>query len=224
MDTGPAVTAKLEVIQPAEPVPYREAHAMQLARRDAVARGEAGPALFLLEHPAVFTMGRNAHVHHLLRSREELAKQGIDVVETDRGGDVTYHGPGQLVAYPIIHLEHWNPSVPAYLRSLEQVLIDLIGDYGLVAERNPPYTGVWVDGAKVAAIGVAIHRWVTFHGIALNVAPNMEHWRLIVPCGIPDKPVTSLQNLLPRTPPMSEIESRFVEHFCRIFEVDRASS
>ena len=222
MDAGPALTTKLEIIQPARPVPYREAYAQQLARRDAVARGEAGPALFLLEHPPVFTLGRNAQDHHLLRSREELARMGIDVVETDRGGDVTYHGPGQLVVYPVINLEHWRPSVPAYLRNLEQVLIDLLADYELLAERNPPYTGVWVGGAKVAAIGIAIHRWVTYHGIALNVAPDMAHWQFIVPCGIPDKPVTSLRALLPTTPPMDEIKSRFVDHFRRVFDLDRA--
>lgn len=223
MDTGPALIAKLEIIQPAESVPYREAHAMQLARRDAIARGEAGPALFLLEHPPVFTMGRNAHDHHLLRSPDELARMGIEVVEADRGGDVTYHGPGQLVAYPIINLEHWRPSVPAYLRNLEQVLIDLLAGYGLHAKRNPPYTGVWVDGAKVAAIGIAVHRWVAFHGIALNVAPNMAHWQLIIPCGIPDKPVTSLREHLPNSPLMGEVKSRFAEHFLRVFELERVT-
>jgi lipoyl(octanoyl) transferase len=139
-------------------------------------------------------------------------------VPVDRGGDVTYHGPGQLVAYPILDLKHWNPSVGWYLRALEQVVIDLVGEYGLVGERLEGFTGVWVGGAKVAAIGVGVHQWVTLHGLALNVNPDMRHWACIIPCGIADKPVISLAELLGSAPPMPEVMDRFEGHFRRVFE------
>ena len=160
---------------------------------------------------------RNADESNLLQNRGQLAKMGIEVCEVDRGGDVTYHGPGQLVAYPILDLRHWKKSVSWYLRELEQVLIDLLGAYGIEGGRVEGLTGVWVDGAKVAAIGVGVHRWVTYHGIALNVDPNMDHWGLIVPCGIPDKPVTSLRQLLGQAPKFSQVVDECERHFCARF-------
>ncbi len=186
-------------------VPYREALARQIERRDQVARGELPETVFLLEHAPVFTLGRNAREHHLLRSRDQLEAMGIDVVEVDRGGDVTYHGPGQLVVYPIIDLTRRNPSVNWYLRALEQSIIDTLDGFGLCAERLEGYTGVWANGGKIAAIGVGIHRWISYHGLAINVDPNMEHWSLIVPCGIPDKPVTSLRALLGEAPSIGAV-------------------
>jgi len=207
----------IEVIRYPHHLAYCEAHEYQLQRRDAVEAGRLGNALMLLEHPPVFTLGRKAHREHILQSDEQLHKLGIAVVDVDRGGDVTYHGPGQLVAYPILDLSHWKQSIGWYLRSLEQVLINTLSRYGLEGRRVEGYTGVWVNGAKVAAIGVGLHNWVTYHGIALNVDPNMEHWTLIVPCGIPDKPVTSLKALLGEAPPISEVSRVFEMAFLQYF-------
>ena len=199
----------LETIRFTEPVPYAEAYAKQIDRRNAIEEGTAGNALFMLEHARTFTMGRSAHEEHLLHSREELAERDIEVCDVDRGGDVTYHGPGQLVAYPILDLQHWEKSVQWYLRTLEDVIIDTLAHYGLKGERIPKLTGVWVKGAKVAAIGIGIHKWVTYHGIALNLNPQMEDYKLIVPCGIANKPVTSLHALLDEPPTMAELMDVF---------------
>lgn len=197
---------------------YRGMHARQLALRDAVSRSESPDTVLLLEHTPVITLGRKADLSHVVSAPKQLADMGIDTVPVDRGGDVTYHGPGQLVAYPILDLKHWNPSVGWYLRALEQVVIDLVGEYGLVGERLEGFTGVWVGGAKVAAIGVGVHQWVTLHGLALNVNPDMRHWACIIPCGIADKPVISLAELLGSAPPMPEVMDRFEGHFRRVFE------
>lgn len=189
-----------------------------------VARGERTNALMLLEHAPVFTLGRNAHEEHLLAGRDRLAALGIDLQHVDRGGDITYHGPGQLVAYPILNLRAWHCSVNWYLRALEDVLIETIAAFGLRGERNRGFTGVWVDGAKIAAVGIGIRDWITYHGISLNVSPNMEHWRLIVPCGIPDKPVTSLNALLcTDSPAMETVASEFEKQFLKAFQSSAAS-
>ena len=198
--------------------PYEEAMRFQRERRIAVEEGRLDNALFLLEHAPVITLGRNHHPENLLRTPEELCALGIDVCETDRGGDVTYHGPGQLVAYPVLNLNFWNPSIRGYLRALEEVLIRQLASYDLRGERVEGYTGVWVGGEKVAAIGIGIHNWVTSHGIALNVDPDMSHFELIVPCGIADKPVTSLKALLGHPPPMQQVMNDFERSFRAYFE------
>lgn len=208
-----ATLRTIETLRFAAPLPYEEGYAAQIARRDSLEAGAGPNTLMLLEHTPTFTLGRNAHENHLLRNRDRLAEMGIEVCEVDRGGDVTYHGPGQLVAYPILDLGHWKKSLSWYLRELEQVLIDLLADYGIEGERVEGYTGVWAGGAKIAAIGVGVHRWVTYHGIALNVDPDMEHWGLIVPCGIPDKPVTSLKCLLGEAPEFSHVVDEYEGHF-----------
>lgn len=207
----------IEVVRIELPVPYREGYEAQIARRNLVETGKAGEALYLLEHTPVFTLGRKADEAHLLKSRDALANMGIDVLEADRGGDVTYHGPGQLVAYPILDLRRRRQSIPWYLRKLEEVIIGFLAEYGLEGGRIEGYTGVWVEGAKVAAIGIGIHNWVTFHGVAINIDPDMSHFQLIVPCGIPDKPVTSLKLLLGEAPPMTSVFERFERHFVDAF-------
>lgn len=207
----------IETIRFDRPVPYGEAYAAQVERRRAVEADRKCNALFILEHPAVYTLGRGAHEENVLLDTGELAEMGIEVQEVDRGGDVTYHGPGQLVAYPILNLGQWEKSIAWYLRSLEEVLIAVLADYGLQGERLPGFTGVWVGSAKVAAIGVGLRNWVTFHGIALNVDTDMTHWKHIVPCGIPDKPVSSLERLLPEPPPMQEVMDRFEARFRDVF-------
>jgi lipoate-protein ligase B len=198
-------------------VPYREALEMQRKRRLAVEKGRGPNALLVLEHPPVITLGRGAREENLLGTRQDLDGLGIEVCETDRGGDVAYHGPGQLVAYPILDLSLWNPSIRWYLRSLETVLIRQLNLYGLKGERKEGFTGVWVGEAKVAAIGIAVHNWVTYHGVALNVNPDMAHFKLIVPCGIADKPVTSLEQLLGYAPGMDTVMNDFERTFMDYF-------
>jgi len=198
-------------------VSYEDALRLQCERRAAVGAGKAPNALFLLEHTPIVTLGRSAHESNLLLSREELIRRGIAVHASDRGGDVTYHGPGQLVAYPILNLLLWNLSIRQYLRALEEVLIRQLTRYGLDAGRVEGMTGVWVRGAKVAAIGIGVHTAVAFHGIALNINPNMEHFRYIIPCGIGDKPVTSLATLLPTAPSMTQAMDDFIAAFTEVF-------
>lgn len=208
---------QLEVICISQLVEYSAMMDRLRARQRAV-EGRAAPnTLFLLEHTPVITFGRNGRREHILADAEGLAAEGIAVIETDRGGDVTYHGPGQLIAYPVLDLSQWRCSVGWYLRTLEEVLIRLLTEYGLQGERLPGYPGVWISGAKVAAIGISIHRWVTSHGIAFNVRPNLDHFRLIIPCGIGDKPVTSLERLLGRAPAMAEVMNRFEGRFREVF-------
>ncbi len=197
---------------------YEEALRLQRERRIAVEEGRLGNALFLLEHAPVITLGRNHHPENLLRTPEQFRALGIDVCETDRGGDVTYHGPGQVVAYPVLNLNSWNPSIRGYLRTLEEVLIRQLASYDLRGERVEGYTGVWVSGGKVAAIGIGIHNWITSHGIALNVDPDMSHFELIVPCGIADKAVTSLKALLGHAPPIEHVMDDFERSFRAHFE------
>ena len=205
-------------------VRYEEALRVQHERRLAVEEGRSGNALFLLEHAPVITLGRSHHPENVLKTPDELRGLGIDLCEIDRGGDVTYHGPGQLIAYPILNLNLWRPAIRPYLRALEEVLIKQLALYGLDAGRNEGYTGVWVGGAKVAAIGIGVHNWVTTHGIALNVDPDMSNFKLIVPCGIADKPVTSLKALLGYAAPMQQVMDDFERVFKAYFETWQEST
>jgi len=199
--------------------PYGVVLEMQRARQRAVAANTLPNALFLVEHRPTITLGRNTDPRHLLHSPEAYAAQGIDVEVVERGGDVTYHGPGQLVAYPILNLHDWRCSVGWYLRTLEETIIQVLDTYGLKGERIEGLTGVWVDGAKVAAVGIGLHHWVSIHGIALNITPDLGHFSLIVPCGIADKPVTSMAALLPHAPPLPEVQDRFLAAFKASFEI-----
>ncbi|HEX3682869.1 MAG TPA: lipoyl(octanoyl) transferase LipB [Bryobacteraceae bacterium] len=175
---------------------YGEALRIQQQRVEERKRGEGTDALLFVEHPHVVTMGRNGKQQHVLASEDILARTGIEFYETDRGGDVTYHGPGQIVGYPILDLREWRRDVRAYFRGVEQCLIDALGQFGLAAERIPEagYEGVWVGGAKIAAIGIHISRWVTSHGFALNMDTDLSYFKYIVPCGLA-KPVCSLRGL-----------------------------
>jgi lipoyl(octanoyl) transferase len=173
--------------------------------------------LLFAEHPHVITMGRGAKERHLLASRPQLERAGVALWETNRGGDITYHGPGQLVGYPIFDLKDWKRDVVAYLRALEQVLIDAAGEFGIPAERLPGCTGVWVRGAKLAALGVHVSRWVTSHGFALNVTTDLRRFEYIVPCGL-TKPVTSMECLLGEAPPREAVLDAVTRHFGRVFD------
>jgi lipoyl(octanoyl) transferase len=188
-------------------------------------RGEIGDQLLLLEHPDVITLGvktRNDR-SHVLASDDELLRQGVGLFETGRGGDVTYHGPGQLVGYPIIDLKPDRCDVHRYVRDLEDVLIRAVADFGIAAGRVQGLTGIWVGPAgnetKVGAIGVRISRWVTSHGFALNVNTDLSRFGLIVPCGITDRGVSSIQELLGRPLAMAEVEDAVVRAFQAVFFV-----
>ena len=174
--------------------------------------------LLLLEHEHVVTLGRNGRMENLLASEEVMERAGISFYPTDRGGDVTYHGPGQLVGYPILDLRDWKRDVGAYVRGVEQVIIDMLADFGIVGGRIPKLTGVWVNGRKIAAIGVHISRWVTSHGFALNVSTDLSYFQYIVPCGL-TKPVTSMAQLGVRAS-VQEAGEVLAGHFGRIFDCE----
>lgn len=196
---------------------YRDCWALQKEIFDGRVAGTVPDTLILTEHEHVYTLGRNAHAGHLLADADALAARGIDVVDVDRGGDITYHGPGQLVAYPIIDLEQHGRDVERYLRTLEEVVIRLLARLDVTATRLPGYTGVWVAGEKVCAIGIKASRWVTMHDLALNVATDLSYFTGIIPCGIFERGVTSLREIAGVDRPMATIEEMFVEEFCSAF-------
>jgi lipoyl(octanoyl) transferase len=197
---------------------YGDALAIQQSLASDRKQGLVPDHLLLLEHPHVITMGRNGHNENLLASGDVMERAGIDYFPTNRGGDVTYHGPGQLVGYPILDLREWKRDVGAYVRALEQTIIDTLADYGIEAGRIPKLTGVWVDGRKIAAIGVHLSRWVTSHGFALNVSTDLSYFQYIVPCGL-TRPVTSLEALGVRAS-WEEVGRRLAPHFARNFECE----
>jgi lipoate-protein ligase B len=174
--------------------------------------------LVLTEHKHVYTIGKSGTDIHLLESRNELQQQGVEVFHIDRGGDITYHGPGQLVAYPILDLQNYYLDVHRYLRDLEEAIIISLGEYGIVGERDPQYTGVWIGGNKLAAIGVKVSRWITMHGTAINVSSDLSYFGRIVPCGISGRGVTSVERVLSRPVEVNEFSQRFVKSFARVFE------
>jgi lipoyl(octanoyl) transferase len=200
-------------------VPYADALALQRSLVEERRAGAIGDQLLFVEHPHVLTLGvrGDGGRGHILATPDVLAARGVDVHETGRGGDVTYHGPGQIVGYPIVDLNPDRRDVHRYVRDLEEVLIRTAADYGIRAERVAGLTGVWVGREKLAAIGVRIARWITSHGFALNVTTDMEYFNLIVPCGIADRGVTSLSRLLGRDVPRSDVENRIAAHFQQIF-------
>jgi lipoyl(octanoyl) transferase len=212
-------------------VEYSTALELQQTLVRLVKEGRISHTLLLLEHPPVITLGRNAGEKNIVASREFLAANGIELHETDRGGDVTFHGPGQLVGYPIFDLRAFEPRIGAvdFVRKLEEVLIRTCGDLGVVTERIPGLTGVWTQNdppGKIAALGVHISRAVTSHGFALNVNTNLDYFKLIVPCGISDKPVTSLEREMAQSglsrgrkvPGLEDLAQQVARNFGRVFE------
>ena len=200
-------------------VSYADGLALQQALVEDRKAGRIPDQLLLLEHPPVITLGvKNRHDRtHIVASAETLAEQGVSVFETGRGGDVTYHGPGQLVGYPVVDLKPDRCDVHRYVRDLEQVLIQASAAFGVTAGRVPGLTGAWVGNDKLAAIGVRISRWVTSHGFALNVNTNLSHFDLIVPCGIADRGVTSLERLLGHPIQLDRVEVAVMEAFLAVF-------
>ncbi len=199
-------------------LPYGEALALQAELVERRKLGAIPDQLLLVEHPHVITMGRNGRHEHLLARPEMLERAGIEFFETDRGGDVTYHGPGQVVGYPILDLRDWKRDVVAYIRGLEQVLIDALAEFGLAAGRLAGATGVWIEDRKIAAIGVHISRWITSHGFALNVETDLDYFRYIVPCGL-SRPVTSMAAEGVRAG-RAELIAAIARSFANVFECE----
>ena len=200
-------------------VPYQDALALQRALVEERRAGRVDDLLLLVEHPRVLTLGvrGDGGRSHVRVTPDALESEGLDIFETGRGGDITYHGPGQLVGYPILDLHPDRLDVHRYVRDLEEVLIRVAADYGILGGRVQGLTGVWVGNEKLAAIGVRISRWITSHGFALNVSTNLKDFDLIVPCGIADHGVTSLERLGCHAP-LSDVEERVVARFADVFE------
>lgn len=203
---------------------YQPVEALQHELVDWRQRGLIEDVLLLLEHEPVITLGRRADPRHILASADELQRQGIVVCQTERGGDVTYHGPGQLVAYPILNLPSLGLGASDYMHRLEDVAAATVADYGLNTQRRPGIIGVWVGNNKIAALGVRIKGGVCFHGLALNVDPVMAHWSTITACGITDGGVTSLATELGYTPLMAQVRQRFMHHFAEAFGIQMVES
>ena len=199
---------------------YKEAWDLQRLIFNQVVSGESLDTFVLLEHPNTYTLGKIADKKNLIGSSKYLGENNISVYEIDRGGDITYHGPGQIVGYPIINLENWKKDTHKYLRALEEVIILTCKNYGLDAIRNPKYTGVWIGDKKIAAIGIKISKWVTMHGFAFNVNTDLSLYNGIVPCGIKDKEVTSLQKGLNREINISEVKVALLENFKLVFNYE----
>ena len=179
--------------------------------------GKIDDVFILLEHSHVYTLGKVANRDHLLVSPQKLTEEKIDLFEIDRGGDITYHGPGQIVGYPIIKLDDLYQDIHRYLRELEEVIIQTLKSYGVRGERHPKFTGVWVGNEKIAAIGIKVSRWVTMHGFAFNINTDLNYFGKIIPCGISDKGVTSLEKILGQKQSIEEVKKNLLDNFMKIF-------
>lgn len=196
---------------------YALAWEMQRKLWQARGAGRLADVLLLVEHPPTYTIGRAGGDHHLLASEQELKARGAQLFHIDRGGDVTYHGPGQLVGYPIMNLDHLYKDVHRYLRDLEEAIILTLKSYGLKGHRINGLTGVWVENRKLASIGIKVSRWVTMHGFALNVATDMSYFSQIIPCGIWGREMASIENLLNTPPSLWQVAEHFIIYFGQVF-------
>ena len=195
---------------------YNDAWELQKRLQSQRISGQIDDQLLLVEHFPVYTLGKNTPREHLLTKESD----NISIIQTDRGGDITFHGPGQLVGYPILDLNQYKRSISWYMRELEQLIIDVLKEYDINAGRKKGLTGVWVKGKKIAALGVRISKWVTMHGFSLNINPDLKYYQGIIPCGITEYGVTSMADLLnDDVPNMSEIKDTLVKHFIAIFSV-----
>ncbi|HPG11739.1 MAG TPA: lipoyl(octanoyl) transferase LipB [Chitinophagaceae bacterium] len=207
---------------------YQETLLQQNVKRKSGNKDETKTEHFLLfvEHPPVYTLGKNGNIENVLMREDELRQNGIDFFNTNRGGDITYHGPGQIVGYPILDLEHFFTDIGRYLRNIEEVIILTLKDYGLTGQRSKGETGVWLDTdipgreRKICAIGVRCSRWVTMHGFALNVNTDLSYFNHIIPCGIQNKQVTSLEKELGHKLDIGEVKEKVKKHFMEVFEAE----
>ncbi len=198
-------------------IDYKEAWDLQLKFHEKRRLGKISDILFLCQHPNTYTLGKVAEKQNLLYNKSELEKNNISVFEIDRGGDITYHGPGQIVGYAIINLEEWKKDTHLYLRALEEVVIKTCEDYGISSGRNKDYTGVWIDNRKICAIGIKVSRWVTMHGFAFNVNTNLDFFNGIIPCGIQGKEVTSLNKEVHQEVDILHTQSKLEANFLEVF-------
>lgn len=198
-------------------IDYKEAWDLQKEIFNQKVTEKTEDVLLLLEHPNTYTLGKTADKLNLRGSKDYLNSNKISVYEIDRGGDITYHGPGQIVGYPIIDLNNWFRDTHKYLRALEEIIIKTCSEYGLVCERKPKYTGVWLNDKKIAAIGIKVSRWITMHGFAFNVNTDLNLFSGIIPCGIQDKTVTSLKNELKREIHIHEVKEKLMRNFSDVF-------
>ncbi|HKJ81203.1 MAG TPA: lipoyl(octanoyl) transferase LipB [Ignavibacteriaceae bacterium] len=205
-------------------IDYKEAWDLQKEVLTLRSDGKVNDVLFLLEHPHTYTLGKVADKRNLISSKEYLEKNKISVYDIDRGGDITYHGPGQIVGYPIIDLKSWVMDTHKYLRALEEVIIETCAEYGVKGTRNPKYTGVWIEDRKIAAIGIKVSRWITMHGFAFNINTDLDLFNGIIPCGISDKEVTSLGKEINKDISISEVKEKLVNNFKSIFEYKELSA
>lgn len=198
-------------------IDYKHAWDLQKEIFDLRLGNKINDTFFLLEHPHTYTLGKVTEKENLVSSDAQLRKLGVAVYEIDRGGDITYHGPGQIVGYPIIKLSDWKEDTHQYLRGLEEMIIQTCEEYGLKTERNPKYTGVWINDRKIAAIGIKVSRWITMHGFAFNINTDLSYFSGIIPCGIKDKDVTSLQRELGRKIEIAEVKKKLIKNFQKVF-------
>jgi lipoyl(octanoyl) transferase len=205
-------------------IDYKEAWDLQKSIFDLRYNKKVSDFILLLEHPHTYTLGKVADKHNLVGSDEYLSKNHISVYDIDRGGDITYHGPGQIVGYPIISLTEWQQDTHKYLRELEEVIIKVCAEYGITGGREPKYTGVWIEDRKIAAIGIKVSRWITMHGFAFNVNTDLSLFNGIIPCGITDKAVTSLKKELNREINTDEVKDKLIKSFSDVYDYEEVKT
>lgn len=202
-------------------IDYKDAWDLQKSVHQLRVENKIDDILFLLEHPHTYTLGKTADKENLVSDKKYLDENKISVYDIDRGGDITYHGPGQIVGYPILSLTNWKQDTHKYLRSIEEVIINVLKEYGLSGTRVEKYTGVWLDDRKICAIGIKVSRWITMHGFAFNVNTDLKLFNGIIPCGITDKDVTSLNKELNKEILLSEVKEKIIHHFSAEFNYDQ---
>ncbi|MFZ1518036.1 MAG: lipoyl(octanoyl) transferase LipB [Ignavibacteriaceae bacterium] len=202
-------------------IDYKDAWDLQKSVHQLRVENKIDDVLFLLEHPHTYTLGKTADKENLVGDKKYLDENKISVYDIDRGGDITYHGPGQIVGYPIISLTNWQQDTHKYLRALEEVIIKVCAEYDLDGSRVDKYTGVWLDDRKICAIGIKVSRWITMHGFAFNVNTDLKLFNGIIPCGITDKDVTSLNRELKKEISLNEVKEKIIHHFDVIFNYDQ---
>ncbi len=202
-------------------IDYKDAWDLQKSVHQLRVENKIDDVLFLLEHPHTYTLGKTADKENLVGDKKYLDENKISVYDIDRGGDITYHGPGQIVGYPIISLTNWQQDTHKYLRAIEEVIIKVCAEYDLQGGRVEKYTGVWLDDRKICAIGIKVSRWITMHGFAFNVNTDLKLFNGIIPCGITGKDVTSLNHELKKEISLSEVKEKIIHHFDVVFNYDQ---